>query len=205
MQQHLQHGTSSDICSCNSPYHNSDSTCNTKFNQLLQYIHRQQHMQQQQYMHQQEHQRQQKELQHLHTWWQQQMQRQQQQQQQPLGNWTCDSNNTRSSVPNTCVLTNAAVYPTATTRATAMAVSATTLAVPAATDSCKRDIDSTCNNNCISNSIRSKNISRCSSVCKSNSTGTSNDLYSRATARAATTAQNPKTVVTAAALWQLQT
>ncbi len=91
-----------------------------------------------------------------------------------LGSGTHDSNNTCSSMPNTCVLINAAVYPKATPHAMAAAPKATIVAAAAAKDSCKRDSDSTCNSNsisiCNSNSICSKNINKCSSICKSNST-----------------------------------
>jgi len=110
-----------------------------------------------------------------------------------LGSCTHDSNSTCSSIPNTRVPTNAAVYPKATPHAMATALKATIVAVAAAKDSCKRDSDSTCNSNsismCNSNSICSKNISKCSSICKSNNTCTINEPYSRATAHAATTAQ----------------
>ncbi len=126
-----------------------------------------------------------------------------------LGSCTHDSNSTCSSIPNRCVLTNAAVYPKATPHAMATALKATTVAVAAAKDSCKRGSDSTCKSNsisiCNSNSICSKNINKCSSIWKNYSTCTINDPYSRATAHVATTAQKATTVVTAGAKRQLQT
>ena len=52
-----------------------------------------------------------------------------------LGSCTHDSNSTCSSIPNTCVLTNAIVYPKATTHAMATALKVTIKAATTAKDS----------------------------------------------------------------------